>query len=122
MRDPLPYIPPSVLSQATGDHGAREIWDKLGEVDRERLGDLIGGYDQRARFGWNGDRDGVAPIDCGGMNGSDHSYRFSKLARLGLAEHRKRGCDWGHAPKRRRGSKVYRPTDLGRAVFGARKP
>lgn len=102
--------------------GVEEIVRGLSEIDIERLCDLIDGYDHRAKFGWETGIDGrlfdgVAPIDCGGSNSSDHSYRFTKLTKLGLAEHRKRGFPWGRAPSRGyRGSKVYRPTELGRAV------
>lgn len=91
--------------------------------DREILDSLIFAYDERARFGWptlSDGRiiDGVSPLDCGGMDGSDHSYRLSKLVKLGLAEHRK-GLSWGHASKRVRGSKKYRPTDVGRAAIAS---
>ena len=47
------------------------------------------------------------PMDCGGFNGSDHSYRLSKLASRGLAEQKQRG-GWS------RGSKSYRITEAGR--------
>lgn len=94
------------------------IAGRLSEVDCERLFDLIAGYEHCAQFRKDreGDRYGVAPIDCGGTDSSDHSYRFTKLVRLGLAEHRKRGCDWGQSPRRVRGSKVYRPTPRGLAL------
>jgi hypothetical protein len=59
--------------------------------------------------------DGASPLDCGGSNGSDHSYRLTKLARRGYAEHRQRGAEWGDVRTgNARGSKVYRPTDKGR--------
>lgn len=62
--------------------------------------------------------DGASPLDCGGSNGSDHSYRLTKLARLGYAEHRQRGKPWGDVATRdARGSKVYRPTDKGRKTI-----
>ena len=96
-----------------------QIAAKLSEIDRERLSDLIAGYEQVRpyREPHEGDRFGVAPIDCGGTDGSDHSYRFSKLVKLGLAETRKRGLGWGQkASKRCRGSNVYRPTPLGQQV------
>ena len=84
------------------------------ERDREILAELIAAYDQAERHGW----DGVAPMDCGGSDGSDHSYRLSKLAKLGLAEQKYRGLDWGVKPARSiwRGSKLYRPTAAGRAA------
>jgi DNA-binding PadR family transcriptional regulator len=51
-------------------------------------------------------------MDCGGSNSSDHSYRLSKLVKMGLAESKQRwGVRWG-----RRGSKIYRPSELGLAV------
>lgn len=53
----------------------------------------------------------VTPLDCGGFNGSDHSYRLSKLAQLGFAEQKRRG-GWS------RGSKCYRITDVGRIELG----
>lgn len=80
------------------------------ERDREVLRELISAYDSLHKIGVSG----IAPIDCGGSNGSDHSYRLSKLVRLGYAEHKKRGLDWGESPTNRRGSKVYRPTEAGR--------
>lgn len=93
---------------------AKKIADGLSEIDHERLGDLISGHDNSLRV--TGES-GVAPLDCGGSNGSDHSYRLTKLVKMGLAEHRKRGCPWGKYPTRGyRGSKLYRPTDLGRQV------
>ncbi len=101
---------------------AAEIAARLTEIDAERLADLVAAYDTLVTMTFFGDQDlyGVAPIDCGGTNGSDHSYRLTKLARMGLADHRKRGYDWGKAPTRGyRGSKIYRPTALGRAVLTA---
>lgn len=102
---------------------------RLSERDREVLGDLIHAYDTAAKYGffekrlsadftWDGESywDGVAPMDCGGRDGSDHSYRLSKLVRLGLAEHRK-GTIWGQASTRHKGSKKYRPTEAGRALY-----
>lgn len=55
--------------------------------------------------------DWVRPLDCGGSNGSDHSYRLSKLARFQLAEAkvRSRGA---------RGSKLYRINASGRSLIG----
>lgn len=55
-------------------------------------------------------KDWVQPLDCGGSNGSDHSYRLSKLAKAGLAEQRQRGGGC-------RGSKSYRINDAGRAAL-----
>lgn len=45
------------------------------------------------------------------VDGSDHSYRLSKLAKLGLAENRQRMAHMS------RGSKVYRITDAGRRAL-----
>lgn len=101
---------------------AREV---LAERDRDMLGDLISAYDQRAKFGWpeklrgDGVWDGVAPLDCGGTNGSDHSYRLTKLCKLGLAEARKGASEWGKFSTRYKGSKKYRPTDRGREIYAA---
>lgn len=61
--------------------------------------------------------EGCTPLDVGGSNGSDHSYRLSKLARLGFAEEKKLGFDWGQSPKNQRGSKVYRHTAAGKAAL-----
>lgn len=58
--------------------------------------------------------DWVQPLDCGGSNGSDHSYRLGKLAKAGYAEQRRRG-GWS------RGSKSYRITDAGRAALAEAK-
>ena len=101
---------------------AEEVARRLSERDREMLADLIWSYDQHARIGWqpkmsgDGVWDGVAPIDCGGTDGSDHSYRLSKLCKLGLAEARKGASEWGKFSTRYKGSKKYRPTPLGLAV------
>ena len=52
----------------------------------------------------------VQPIDCGGTNGSDHSYRLQKLSRMQLATKRRRG-GWS------RGSWSYTITDAGRDLL-----
>ena len=91
-----------------GDKDAEAI-ARLSERDWDILGALIWAYDHNLKYG----RDGVSPLDCGGHDGSDHSYRLTKLVKLGLAEHRK-GREWGKASTRFRGSKKYRPTDAGR--------
>lgn len=108
-----PSVSPAAPLQS---HGA-----KIGPADLERLGDLIFGFDQVVRAGRDPES-GVAPIDCGGSNGSDHSYRFSRLVKMGFAEHRKRGMEWGKAPTRWRGSKMYRPTEAGRAALAKVRP
>jgi hypothetical protein len=56
------------------------------------------------------------PLDCGGSNGSDHSYHLSKLAKAGLAESRARNS-WAHS----RGSKEYRITEAGRRALETMK-
>lgn len=82
-------------------------------VDRD--GEVLAELDSACRMflrldhmdGW------VRPLDCGGTNGSDHSYRLSKLARMGLAEQRQRSS-WGTG---QRGSKRYRITEAGRIAL-----
>lgn len=94
----------------------------LSECDAEMLNELIWVYDQKYQVHERVGEDaehlewlGVTPMECGGMNGSDHSYRLTKLVKLGLAEHRK-GLKWGEASTQFRGSKKYRPTAAGRAA------
>lgn len=53
----------------------------------------------------------ATPLDCGGHDGSDHSYRLAKLVRAGMAESRQR-CG-GMAGSR--GSKEYAMTEDGLA-------
>lgn len=50
------------------------------------------------------------PLDIGGHDGSDHSYRLTRLVHAGLADQRQRGALVGS-----RGSKSYRINDAGRA-------
>jgi hypothetical protein len=52
----------------------------------------------------------VTPMYCGGHDGSDHSYRLTKLAKYGYAEEKPRS-------RSSRGSKLYRITDLGRETL-----
>lgn len=59
--------------------------------------------------------DWARPLDCGGFNSSDHSYRLSKLERMGYAESRQRRA-W-----MTRGSKEYRITSSGRAALRAKQ-
>lgn len=78
---------------------------RMTERDIEVLGDLRAAVDNCEGIGagsW------VRPLDCGGSNGSDHSYRLSKLSKAGLAESRVRSC-------LERGSKLYTITEKGRA-------
>ena len=56
---------------------------------------------------------GVAScLDLGGSNGSHHSGTASALAKRGLIDHRKLGCEWGSSPTRWRGSKEYRANEI----------
>lgn len=73
--------------------------------DREVLAELESACRNHLNIGAS---EWVRPLDCGGTNGSDHSWRLSKLVRLGLAEDRQRSISG------RRGSKVYRITEPGR--------
>jgi len=75
--------------------------------DREVLNELCACHDSRYPMEW------ARPLDCGGSNGSDHSYRLSKMAKAGLVEARQRSA-FGT-----RGAKVYRITDAGRAALAA---
>jgi hypothetical protein len=61
------------------------------------------------REGW------VMPMDCGGFNGSHHSYTLAKLAARGLAERYKFGG------RREKGSCRYRINKAGRAFLASRK-
>jgi hypothetical protein len=89
----------------------------LTDRDMETLGELIACQDSAARHGWDVNR-GWAPLDFGGSNGSHHGATATKLVARGLAEHKKRGYEWGQAPRRNyRGSKLYRPTTEGRELF-----
>lgn len=56
----------------------------------------------------------VQPLDCGGFNGSDHSYRLSKLAKHGVAERHKFGG------RRSKGSCLYRINEAGRLVLAGK--
>lgn len=59
----------------------------------------------------------MRPLDCGGSNGSDHSYRLSKLVKNGLAKSRQRSFLRG-----RRGSKEFRTTDAGLKIAQSESP
>lgn len=98
----------------------------LTDRDLDVLDDLIGGYDNHVRVmgdEWiEKDRDGIAPLDFGGSNGSHHGKTATKLVKHGFVEHRKRGAPWGdNRSTGYRGSKVYRPTEAGRAAISAWK-
>lgn len=90
--------PPSQVRRTTV--AAERDLEVLGELDAALRN--FAGIGQPERY--------ATPLDCGGTNGSDHSYRLNKLARLGLVEVQRRG---GHS----RGSKWYRLTDAGRAAL-----
>lgn len=61
------------------------------------------------------DREGwVMPMDCGGMNGSHHSYTLHKLAKRGLCDRKKYGR------QRDKGSCRYRINDAGRTALVSR--
>ena len=77
----------------------------LTERDLEILRELDAANRNHARYGFMGGW--ARPLDCGGSNGSDHSYRLAKLVKLGLAESRQRSGFMS------RGSKVYRVTEAG---------
>lgn len=84
----------------------------LNERDMGVLAELEAACRNHAKYGY---LDGWArPLDCGGSNGSDHSYRLSKLAKVGAAEAKQR------MPWAGRGSKVYRITDAGLALLSSR--
>jgi hypothetical protein len=54
----------------------------------------------------------ATPLNCGRRDSSDHSYRLSKLVKLGLAESQQRSA-WACS----RGSKEYRLSTAGRALW-----
>lgn len=86
----------------------------LTERDIEVLGDLEAAVRNYQNVGIGSY---VRPLDCGGGNGSDHSYRLSKLARLGYAKDKQRGLPEGKKLARGyRGSKEYTITEEGLAV------
>ena len=57
----------------------------------------------------------VQPMDCGGFNGSHHSYTLAKLAKHGVAERHKFGT------KRDKGSCLYRINQAGRSYLAKLK-
>ena len=81
----------------------------LAARDREILLELDAAYRNLTSLGLQG---WCRPMDVGGVSSSsDHSYRLTKLARLGLAEHKQR------SPQMVRGSKYYRITEAGRRAL-----
>ncbi len=75
--------------------------DTLGELEAATRSFLKQNY----RDGW------VMPMDCGGSNGSHHSYTLHKLAKRGLCDRKKYG---GRHDK---GSCRYRINNAGRAFL-----
>lgn len=68
--------------------------------DFEVLNELRAFHDQGGEW--------ARPLDCGGHDGSDHSYRLNKAVEACLVEVRQRSAHYS------RGSKEYRLTDQGR--------
>lgn len=81
----------------------------LTERDVETLGELEAATDNYLSLdlkdGW------VMPMDCGGSNGSHHSYTLHKLAKRGLCDRKKYGGP------RDKGSCRYRINDAGRTFL-----
>ncbi len=80
----------------------------MNERDLETLIALDSACRNLERFG----RAWARPMDCGGSDSSNHSYRLAKLERFGLARSQQRSS-W----KTMRGSKEYQVTDAGRLVI-----
>lgn len=78
----------------------------LTERDIDTLGELRAATDNYLQYdlkdGW------VMPMDCGGSNGSHHSYTLHKLSKRGLCDRIKYGN------RREKGSCRYRINDDGR--------
>lgn len=86
----------------------------LTERDIETLGDLRAATDNYIRL--DNYRDGwVMPMDCGGWNGSHHSYTLHKLAKRGLCDRMKLGGP------HEKGSCRYRINAAGRRLLQRRK-
>lgn len=83
----------------------------LRERDREVLTEMLA---------CSGDERWLRPMDIGGCDGSDDSYRMAKLARLGLAE-RARRASIANELGGGRGSNVYRLTAEGVTVARAQQ-
>jgi len=85
----------------------------LTDRDIDTLGELRAATDNYLIYalkdGW------VMPMDCGGSNGSHHSYTLHKLAKRGLCDRKKYGN------KREKGSCRYRINDAGRTFLAALK-
>jgi hypothetical protein len=85
----------------------------LTDRDFETLRDVLAATDNFIRCdnykdGW------VMPLDCGGSNGSHHSYTLRKLSLRGLCDRKKYGG------KREKGSCRYRINNAGREAIAAR--
>lgn len=80
------------------------------EADLDVLDDLAGAQGLHGD-GW------CRPMDIGGSDTSNHSYRLTRLVHAGLAEQRQRGTISGG----RRGSKLYRINAEGRRVAARRQ-
>lgn len=82
----------------------------LTERDWETLGELEAAT--RSCLQWTPKREGwVMPMDCGGGNGSHHSYTLHKLAKRGLCDLMKLGN------KHEKGSCRYRINETGRIAL-----
>lgn len=77
------------------------------ERDLDVLGDLAVAVRNYRDIGAG---DWVRPMDCGGTNGSTHSYRLGRLAKMGLAERKK---IYGFSSTGSRGSCKYTITAAG---------
>lgn len=85
----------------------------LTERDIDTLGELEAATDNHVRLNY---REGwVMPLDCGGSNGSHHSYTLHKLAKRGLCDRKKYGG------RRDKGSCRYRINDAGTAFLAERR-
>lgn len=98
----------------------KDLIARLTARDWEVLSDLHAACDNYARIGLHRY---VRPLDCGGRNGSDHSYRLQKLWRCGFAFRRKDGIQLEPGDKKRRvkGSDRYWITEAGTAALKARQ-
>lgn len=86
----------------------------LTERDIDTLGELRAATDSFIKQG--NYKDGwVMPMDCGGSNGSHHSYTLHKLAKRGLCDRKKYGN------RREKGSCRYRINDAGRAFLSEQR-
>jgi hypothetical protein len=83
---------------------------RMSERDMEILAALRAACDNHERIGH---MDGWAkPLDCGGWNGSDHSYRLGKLVKSGYAEVNRKPMNPNARPGKR-----YRVTPAGQKAL-----